>query len=79
MTVIIDPETGLIHRVDGRITMGSREVIMGVVYGDYRRVVDIMLPHRIINYVNGAAIAESLYDSVIVNAGAKMQYNLYRK
>jgi hypothetical protein len=48
--------------------MGSREVVMGVSYGDYRQVADIMLPHRIINYVNGNAIAESLYDSVIVNA-----------
>ena len=76
MTVIIDPETGLIHRVDGRITKGSREVVMGVVYGDYRRVADIMLPHRIINYVNGAAIAESLYDSVIVNA--ELNSNIFK-
>ena len=67
MTVIIDPETGLIRRVDGRIMMGPRAVIMGVGYSDYRQVAGVMLPHRIVNYVNGNAIAESLYDTVAVN------------
>ena len=68
MTVIIDPATGLIQRVDGKISAGSREVIMGVGYGDYREVAGVMLPHRIINYVNGNAIAESRYDTVVVDA-----------
>ena len=68
MTVVINPETGLIQRVDGRISAGSREVIMGVGYGDYREVAGVMLPHRIINFVNGNAIAESRYDTVAVNA-----------
>jgi len=67
MVVTIDPETGLIQQVDGKILMGAREVIMGVGYGDYRAVAGVMLPHRIINYVNGNAIAESRYDTVKVN------------
>ena len=67
MTVIINPETGLIERVDGKIMMGSREVIMGVGYSDYREVAGVMMPHRIVNYVNGNAIAESRYDTVTVN------------
>ena len=67
MTVIIDPETGLIHRVDGKISAGPREVVMGVGYEDYREVSGVMLPHRIINFVNGAAIAESRYVTVAVN------------
>jgi hypothetical protein len=40
---------------------------MGVGYKDYRMVAGVMLPHRIINYVNGNAIAESRYDTVKVN------------
>ena len=67
MIVIIDPDTGLIRQVDGRIRVGSREVIMGVGYRDYKQVSGVMLPHRIINYVNGIAIAESRYDTVTVN------------
>ena len=67
MTVIIDPGTGLIQRIDGRITMGAREIVMGVDYSDYRKVSGFMLPHRIVNYVNGNAVAESLYDKVAVN------------
>jgi len=67
MAVTIDPETGLIQQVDGKILMGSQEVIMGVGYKDYRMVAGVMLPHRIINYVNGNAIAESRYDTVKVN------------
>jgi hypothetical protein len=68
MAVTIDPETGLIKQVDGKILMGPQEVIMGVGYRDYRAVAGVMLPHRIINYVNGNAIAESRYDTVKVNA-----------
>jgi hypothetical protein len=67
MNVIIDPETGLIYRVDGKIVMKSQEITMGVSYSDYRAVTGVMLPHRIINYVNGNAIAESRYDTVEVN------------
>jgi hypothetical protein len=68
MTVTIDPETGLIQRVDGKISAGPREVVMGVGYEDYREVSGVMLPHRIINFVNGTAIAESRYVTVAVNA-----------
>ena len=68
MTVTIDPDTGLIQGVAGKILMGPQEVIMGVGYRDYREVAGVMLPHRIINYVNGNAIAESRYDTVDVNA-----------
>lgn len=67
MAVTIDPETGLIQQVDGKILISLKEVIMGVGYRDYRMVSGIMLPHRIINYVNGNAIAESRYDTVKVN------------
>jgi hypothetical protein len=67
MIVLIDPETGLIRQVDGKIAMGSQEVVMGVGYSDYRQVSGVMLPHRIINYVNGNVIAESRYDTVAVN------------
>ncbi|MFC1844313.1 hypothetical protein ACFLZ5_05930 [Thermodesulfobacteriota bacterium] len=67
MAVVIDPETGLINRVDGKIATGSREVMMGVDYGDYREVAGVMVPHRIINFVNGIAIAESRFDTVQVN------------
>lgn len=67
MTIIADPESGLIRQVDGRISLGSSEVVMGVVYQDYRSVGGVMLPHRITNYVNGLAIAESRYESVQVN------------
>ena len=68
MMVILDPDTGLIKQVNGRITAGSQEVIMGVGYEDYREVAGVMLPYRIINYVNGNVIAESFYDRVAVNA-----------
>ena len=68
MTVIIDSETGLIQLVEGRISTGGQEVVMAVGYGDYRKVAGVMLPYRIINYVNGNAIAESSYDTVVVNA-----------
>ena len=68
MTVTADPETGLIQRVEGRIQAGPREIVMGVGYSDYRAVAGVMLPHRIVNYVNGTAIAESRYDTVVVNA-----------
>ena len=68
ITVKIDSETGLIQQVDGRIAVGAQEVVMGVGYGDYREVAGVMLPHRIINYVNGNAIAESRYETVSVNA-----------
>ena len=74
MTVIIDPETGLIQLVEGRISTGGREVVMAVGYGDYREVAGVMLPYRIINYVNGIAIAESRYDTVIVNAELEKNY-----
>ena len=68
MAVVIDPETGLIRQVNGKIFMGKNKVVMGIGYYDYRKVDGVMLPHRIINYVNGMAIAESRYDSVQVNA-----------
>ena len=48
--------------------MGVQEVVMGVGHSDYGGAAGVMLPHRIINYVNGFAIAESRYDSVVVNA-----------
>jgi len=67
MAVIIDPETGLIKQVDGKISTGSGKVVMGVGYGDYREVAGVMLPHQIINFVNGMAIAESRFDTVQVN------------
>lgn len=67
MAVMLDSESGLIHQVNGRITVENREVIMGVGYRDYRRVNGVMLPHRIINYVNNNVVAESSYDSVAVN------------
>jgi hypothetical protein len=68
MIIAINPETGLIHQVDGRISMGTQEVVMGIVYEDYKSVAGVMLPHRIINFVYGNAIAESRYDTVRVNA-----------
>ena len=68
MAVVIDPETGLIRQVTGKITMGGHEVQMGVGYGDYRRVEGVMLPHRIVNYVNGMAIADSRYENVRINS-----------
>lgn len=68
MAVIIDPKTGLIKQVNGSITVGKHEVIMGVAYRNYKKVGGVMLPHRIINYVNGKTVAESSYDSVLVNA-----------
>ena len=68
MIVAINPETGLIHQVDGRISMGPQEVVMGIVYEDYQSVAGVMLLQRIINFVNGNAIAESRYDTVRVNA-----------
>jgi hypothetical protein len=71
MTVIIDPETGLIQRVNGKITMGNHEVVMGAGYSDYRTINGVMLPFRIVNYVNGTPIAESRYDSVKVNVSLK--------
>ena len=74
MTVIIAPETGLIQLVEGRISTGGREVVMAVGYGDYREVAGVMLPYRIINYVNGIAIAESRYDTVTVNAEPEKNY-----
>ena len=67
MAIIIDPESGLILQVNGRIAMGGNAVLMGVGYDEYRRVGGVMLPHRVINFVNGVAIAESRYDSVQVN------------
>ena len=67
MSVIIDPETGLIRQVNGQITMGSHGVVMGVGYSDYRKVNGVMLPFRLVNYVNGRPIAESNYGSVEVN------------
>jgi hypothetical protein len=67
MAVMLDSESGLIHQVNGRITVGNQEVIMGVGYRDYRKVNGVMLPHRIINYVNNNVVAESSYDSVAVN------------
>lgn len=68
MRVIINPETGLIQHVNGRISAGGgQEVIMGVGYGDYREVSGLMLPHQIINFVNDNPIAESRYDTVAVN------------
>lgn len=67
MTVILNPETGLIQQINGKIAMGDRQVIMAVGYADYHEVSGVMLPHRIINYVNGIAIAESRYDTVTVN------------
>ena len=67
MTVFTDPETGLIQGVEGRITAGGGEVVMGVGYGDYREISGIMLPHRLINFVNGNPIAESRYDTIAVN------------
>lgn len=67
MAVIIDPESGLIHQVNGRITVGNQEVFMGVGYRDYRKVNGVMLPHRIINYVNKNAVAESRYETLAVN------------
>ena len=75
MAVIIDPESGLIHQVNGRITAGNQEVLMGVGYKDYRKVDGVMLPHRIINFVNGTAIAESRYVTVAVNA--KLEQNAF--
>jgi hypothetical protein len=74
MTVIIDDETGLIQLIEGKISTGGREVAMGVGYGDYREVGGVMLPYRIINYVNGKAIAESRYDTVAVNAELDANY-----
>ena len=74
MTVIIDDETGLIQLIEGKISTGGREVAMGVGYGDYRKVSGVMLPYRIINYVNGKAIAESRYDTVAVNAELDQNY-----
>ena len=74
MTVIIDPETGLIQLIEGRIMKGGRKVSMGVGYGDYREVAGVMLPYRIINYVNGKDIAESRYDFVGVNTGLDQNY-----
>jgi len=68
MAVVIDPKTGLIKQVVGKTRMGKNEVQMGVGYGDYRKVDGVMLPYRIINYVNGVAIAESRYDTVLVNS-----------
>ena len=68
MAAVIDPETGLIIQVVGKIRMGKNEVQMGVGYGDYRKVDGVMLPYRIINFVNGVAIAESRYDTVQVNS-----------
>jgi len=68
MAAVIDPGTGLIKQVVGKIRMGKNEVEMGVGYGDYRKVDGVMLPFRIINYVNGVAIAESRYDTVLVNS-----------
>ena len=67
MTVILHPETGLIQQIDGKIAMGDRQVIMAVGYSDYHEVSGVMLPHRIVNYVDGNAIAESRYDTVAVN------------
>jgi hypothetical protein len=67
MAIIIDPETGLIRQVNGKIFIGENEVVMSVGYRDYKKVNDVMLPFRIINYVNGKAIAESRYDSVQLN------------
>ncbi|MFC1837311.1 hypothetical protein ACFLYW_01355, partial [Thermodesulfobacteriota bacterium] len=67
MAVIIDQETGLIRQINGKILMGKNEVVMGVGYRDYKKVNDVMLPSRIINYVNGKAIAESRYDAVQLN------------
>ena len=67
MAVIIDPETGLILQVNGKISMGNHEVEMGVVYSDYRKINGLMLPFRIVNYVNGTPIAESRYDTVQIN------------
>jgi len=68
MAAVIDPKTGLIKQVVGKIRMGKNVVQMGVGYGDYRMVDGIMLPHQIINYVNGVAIAESRFDTVLVNS-----------
>ena len=67
MTVILDPETGLIRQIGGKIAIDDRQVSMGVGYSDYQEVSGVMLPHRIINYVNGNTIAESHYDKVAVN------------
>jgi len=67
MNVMIDSETGLIQLVEGRISAGGRQVIMAVGYGDYREVAGVMLPYRIVNYVNGNDIAESRFDFVGVN------------
>lgn len=67
MVVILDPETGLIRQINGKIAIGDRQVIMAVGYSDYRQVSGVMLPYRIINYVNGHAIAESRFDKVAVN------------
>ena len=68
MHVTVDPDTGLVQMVDGIIQAGSRKIIMAVGLGDYRDVGGVKLPYRIVNYVNGIAIAESRYDSVTVNA-----------
>ena len=68
MTVTIDPDTGLIRMVEGRISAGPREVLMGVGYDDYRDVSGVMLPYRIINFVNDQGIADSRFETVTVNA-----------
>lgn len=67
MAVIIDAETGLIRQVNGKILMGTSEVIMGVGYRDYKEVNGVMLPSRIINYVNGKVIAKSRYHNLLLN------------
>jgi len=40
---------------------------MGVGYSDYRKINGVMLPFRIVNYLNGTPIAESCYDTVQIN------------
>ncbi|MGW8286776.1 MAG: hypothetical protein ACWGOD_00945 [Desulfobulbales bacterium] len=40
---------------------------MGVGYSDYRKINGVMLPFRIVNYLNGTPIAESRYDTVQIN------------
>ena len=68
MTVTIDPDTELIRMVEARLSAGPRVVLMGVGYDDYRGVAGVMLPHRLINFVNDQGIAESRFYSVTVNA-----------
>jgi hypothetical protein len=67
MEVTIDPDSGLILHVAGIFQMGRQTTRLEVDYGDYRPVVGVMLPHRIVNYAGGMEIARTVFDQVEVN------------